>query len=513
MLILDALGMLGAGFLLGLLPGTAGRAGKFLARCLALAASLALLEEAAFYLFGPVQDWLLSYELSFLFLQADPWSAAFLLFLGLTGTVTGLYAFAPGGQELSPSLLNLFILAAALLLTAANIVTFVAFWVLLLVAALFLTKKGGLSAAAASRFLLLIRMGTVALVLAFYFLFRGAGAMDFLSLAKAQVGGYNRYLVFAFALVAFGLQADILPVKEISGPRVKVREEAASAFKDLILLGTALYGLGRFVFQFISCDSVIYGLAVAALGFFTAIRCGWRALRSQEAARSLGELHKSVGGLIFAMLGAGLFLLPLKGSAPTAIFFSGTLAYLLTYGAGKLLLQLAWREGKVKAVLLGALSLSGLPLTGGFTGLWLLLQSLATLTATLLLPWPRLTSVLLVLAMGSTLGLQLLTWFNFYRRFKEAAKVETASRRSWPALVLAAAFLLLAGLVPLFLVLPLQKVISMGGRLVPLADLFGLVWGGSGHYAVFSPVVLLFFGGAAYLFTKLIEMVAKGGDW
>ena len=145
--------------------------------------------------------------------------------------------------------------------------------------------------------------------------------------------------------------------------------------------------------------------------------------------------------------------------------------------------------------------------------MWLLLQSLATLTATLLLPWPRLTSVLLVLAMGSTLGLQLLTWFNFYRRFKEAAKVETASRRSWPALVLAAAFLLLAGLVPLFLVLPLQKVISMGGRLVPLADLFGLVWGGSGHYAVFSPVVLLFFGGAAYLFTKLIEMVAKGGDW
>ena len=522
MLILSAIGMLGAGFLLGVLPGAAGRAGKFLARCLALAAVLALAEESAFYLFGPLQDWLVKYQFSLIFLQADPWSAAFLLFLGLTGTVVALAAFAPGGGDLSPGLLNLFILVAVLLVTAANIVTFVAFWVLLLVAALFLTKQGGLSAAAASRFLLLIRMGTVALVLAFYFLFREAGAMDFLSLAKAQAGGYNRYLVFAFALAAFSLQADILPVKEVRGGKVKAGGSLASAFKDLVLLGTALYGLGRFVFQFISCDHLVYGLLLTVLGLGGALRCGYRALRSREAHRVLNELHKSAGGLIFAMLGAGLFLLPLKGNAPTAIFFSGTLACLLTYGVGKLLLHLAWLKQQPKLGLLACLSLCGLPLTGGFTGWWLLFQSQATLTAVLLLPWPRLAAVLLALATGVVLALQVLSWFNFYRRGfmrlaadaeAKAAAPQRLSKRDWPAAVLAAAFLLLTGLVPLFLVLPLQKVMSLGGKFVPLSDWFGLVWGGSGHYAVFSPVVLLVFALIALGVAKLIEALAKGGDW
>lgn len=149
--------------------------------------------------------------------------------------------------------------------------------------------------------------------------------------------------------------------------------------------------------------------------------------------------------------------------------------------------------------LVGSMGLSALPLTGGFVGEWLALQSFVTLAGSSEGQGLRLLGALAFVLFGLASALAVGCFVRLYGVVflgrNRSRLVERAHESDWSmrlGMGLAAILVLLLGIVPGPVVAVLQTAVQNQQTLWrSFADMQKVWWFGSGSYAVYAPLLLL----------------------
>jgi formate hydrogenlyase subunit 3/multisubunit Na+/H+ antiporter MnhD subunit len=334
-------------------------------------------------------------------LGVDRLSGFFLALLALIGAPAALHAragltLAAAGQARALSALTgCFCLALMGLLTARDVASFLAFWELmtLLPAVMISVADHGPSARRdVFRYLAVTHLGGVGvwsalLVLAHHGALGGAPVHS----------GLLRGVVAALAIIGFGTKAGLMPMHSWLPRAHPLAPPHVSALMSGVMVKVALYGLIRVLFQWDAPVPESVGIVLLGLGAFSALGGIALAVFQRELKRLLAYCTVENLGVIVLALGASLLLgatgHPLWATLAFAAAMLQTLTHALAKGlmflasgslasvAGKLeldqlggLLRQMPRTGA--AMIIGALSLAGLPPLGGFASEWLTLQSL-----------------------------------------------------------------------------------------------------------------------------------------
>lgn len=206
---------------------------------------------------------------------------------------------------------------------------------------------------------------------------------------------------FAMMLAGFGIKAGMWPFGRMWLPDAHpAAPSPVSALLSGVMIKTGIYGLMR-TFLWLVPEGALgafpmaaWGLAIALLGTVTLLTGTVAALREEQTKRLLA--HSSIGqvGYILFGMGAAMSLLPLGNPAMVALGaagFCGALFHVINHGLFKGLLFL--NSGSMLSatgtqdldrlgglmrlmpltgvtVLVGAFSVSGVPLTNGFASKW-----------------------------------------------------------------------------------------------------------------------------------------------
>lgn len=238
--------------------------------------------------------------------------------------------------------------------------------------------------------------------------------------------------------------------------------------------------------------------AAADCADLAAVECG--AAVEVESTCPAGSFTRGTSlveaGWMVLALGMGLYLL-VQGKAGLSLIGFTAMTVLL--------LQLALVQGfsRVSGGFGGWILGKG-PGTLGFVALWLLLQAAITLQ------WRDPGSrVLLLPAVLAAAGGWISLWLPFIASWKSGKAGSDSVSMQGSKNALAAFLSVVAGIFPLLAVLPVQQVLQNGELKLPMGDMAGLIWGGSGHYAVYSPVLTACTLVVLLAFAMLAE---KGGE-
>lgn len=299
----------------------------------------------------------------------------------------------------------------------------------------------------------------------------------------------------------------------------------------VFLLGISLLFAGGISFT-------VYGSVFLLLG--GSLACFWGGLQCRQAGGEKGVLGLALPlawqdfGLTAESLGLGSFLFLYNQGVLPLIGFSAAFLFLLN----ALLTQLALLSIRsVAGRKLAFAAASGMPLTLGAAAAWQLLQGWLTLPEVEPAGWVK-----LLLAVG--IGTFAFGWSRRFSAFcrltglslngelsvpgvSECKKTGTAkNKQEQPATGRSAfgsgrfpvreaifpALLLAGGLYPAPLVTLVQQLVLQGEVSVHLADYLGMIWGGSGHYALYSPLLLAGWGMFLCLVLYLVDRLrGKGG--
>ncbi|HED03982.1 MAG TPA: hypothetical protein ENI60_04355 [Candidatus Fraserbacteria bacterium] len=240
-------------------------------------------------------------------------------------------------------------------------------------------------------------LGTLAVALAFLLLAGAAGGLDFPALRASSVGlgATMRWTIFLLSFFGFGVKAGLVPVN-FWLPRAHPEAPGnVSALLSAVILNLGIYGILRFNGDLLPINSVGPGLVVLAIGVLSALVGILYATIENDLKTLLAHSSIENMGIITASLGAGFIFTATGHPVPAAIAFLAALYHLVNHsvykallflGAGTLDAQLGTRDldrlgGLLKRMpwlglfmLIGALSIAGLPPLGGFVSEWLSLQ-------------------------------------------------------------------------------------------------------------------------------------------
>lgn len=279
-----------------LLPKKLELAAHYCATLAAIVGSGVLLQQALVYLLhGSVVA--LSGSVGFFTYNADRWSAVFLLIIGLAGTLTSIYAwgYAKGylGKRLRllGSLWNGFLLTMVLVLIAADVFSFLLAWELMAVVSFLLVNHEAEKKAthnAAYQYLVMTHIGTAAIMIAFLLVGSQTGALDFASMSKAQLSDTMRNAAFLTAFAGFALKSGLLPLHVWLPNAHPAAPSHVSALMSGVMLKIAVYGFGRFVFQFLGTVEFWWGALVLVVGLLSAVLGALYAQMEKDMKRVLG---------------------------------------------------------------------------------------------------------------------------------------------------------------------------------------------------------------------------------
>ncbi|MEE3380891.1 MAG: hypothetical protein VZQ81_06675 [Succiniclasticum sp.] len=235
------------------------------------------------------------------------------------------------------------------------------------------------------------------------------------------------------------------------------------------------------------------GLVLMACGLVETLlsaRSLWQAGCRGDDKRFSGSAALQEAGYAITAAGLGCLLLQYPNAALPFVCFSAAALFL-----AQLVLSLS---GVVIATSragyrLALFCLAGVPMTLGFAGLWQLCQGALSLPMAEAAAWVKPLLAVLFAVLGLTWGLRLGACGMYYRAVSADAEREKPPFRLAEAMAPVADFVL--GLFPILLVAQAEQLLLSARLPFPVGDFMGLIWGGTGRYAIYSPLIVavLFF--------------------
>ena len=523
-MFLVSVGFYGIGVLTMLLPHGMQRAAHWLANSAALFGSAVCAYAAGLLLFGGVSPAPLiwgSYSLG-----CDGWSAVFLLLIGIAGVVTSLYAlglcawFMRGSRlRLLGGMWCLFIMSMVLVLLAGDAFSFLLFWEIMAVASFMLVNHESEKRAtwnAAYQYLVMTSVGTAAIMIAFLLTGSASEGFSFAAMAKNTLDGSWQHLVFVCAFVGFALKAGLVPLHVWLPKAHPAAPSHVSALMSGVMLKIALYGFGRFMFSFLPAWNYWWCVAVLLAGVVSAFLGVLYAQMETDIKRVLAYSSVENMGVIFAAFGCGM-LMKASGSSFYMLGFVAALVHAFNHSIMKVLMFMCAgsimhgtgsknlelfgglaRKMPYTAVFafVGSLALAAIPLTNGFTGEWLVLQSFISLGTSCAGQDIRLWTAVSFVLLGFTGALALGCFVRFFgitflgrARSEIVEHAHESDKFMLAAMGVASVLVVACGLYPLPVVRAAMLALGM-----PVAlDAFGmnLAWAGVGTAVCYKPLLLL----------------------
>ncbi len=498
------------------------------------------------YLLLPANGLLIDLSWGSYSLMADGWSGVFLGITGIAGFFISIYAldYAKGyrGNRIRAltGLWNLFLLSIVAVLISGDAFTFIVSWEIMALVSFLLVnheaeKKD--TVAAAYQYMVMTHLGTGAILVAFYLLGSHSAGFGFVDMMHNHLEGTLRHVAFFCAFAGFALKSGLMPLHTWLPNAHPAAPSHVSALMSGVMLKVALYGFGRFAFQFIGMDVFWYGLVVTIVGLLSAFLGVLYATMEVDMKRILAYSSVENMGIIFAVFGCGMLMMSM-GLAPLAIVaFTAAMVHAFSHSLMKGLMfmsagavmhatgskNIEKMGGLLKKMpytafftLIGAMALSSMPFTSGLVGEWMVLQSFITLAQQAGSPEMRLLVVFSFILLGLTGATALGCFVRLYATaFLGRARshiVDKAHEQPFFMLLgmgIASVLVVAMGLMPDMVVNTMQAVLA-GPMAMPMGNPLGIMWGGSGHYAIYSPILLLAVALIIAVFTALAVKTAGG---
>ena len=342
-------------------------------------------------------------------LAIDGWSSVFLCITGLAGILTSIfavdYALAYIGKRLRElsGLWNLFLLSMVLVLVAQSAVSFLVSWEVMAIVSFLLVNHDSEKREtwqAAYQYLVMTHIGTAAIMIAFFVVGSGSNGLNFSELNNAQLETTARNLAFTAAFLGFALKAGLVPLHVWLPNAHPAAPSHVSALMSGVMLKVAVYGFGRFIFDFLGPVDFWWGALVLVVGLLSAFFGALYAQMEKDIKRILAYSSVENMGIVFAAIGAGMLLLTTSHKEYAVIGFTAAIVHSFNHSIMKSLMFMVagavnhavddkniekmgglaklmpWTAG---CALTGSLALAALPLTNGFIGEWLMFHSFAFL--------------------------------------------------------------------------------------------------------------------------------------
>ena len=293
----------------------------------------------------------------------------------------------------------LFILSMLLVFVAGNGIMFFMAWEAMAIVSYFLvvfesedpeTRKAGLI------YIVMTHVSAALLLIGLMLMYQYTGSFD-LSQGGSEIPQNIKNVLFVLFLVGFGTKGGIAPL-HIWLPRAHPAAPGpVSALMSGIMIKTAVYGLLRFVLDYLGVTTPWWGYALLALGIFSAVMGVLYAFISKNIKRMLA--HSSVENMGILFIGIGIVLVSTAAGNQQigALALMATLLHCLFHAIykGSLFLSVGSvhfathtknmeelggliKKMPVTAVLClgGALSIAALIPFSGFVSEWLMYQSI-----------------------------------------------------------------------------------------------------------------------------------------
>jgi hydrogenase-4 component B len=463
--------------------------------------------------------------------SVTPLSAWFLMVLGLIAAPVALYSVGYLGHAIEASRtavvgasFNLLLGAVEVVFVADDVVLFLFAWELmtLLTAALVATEhENPKCRRAAYLYFIMSHVGTGCLIAGFLILAAAAGSMTFPAmLGGGIVSGATRGALFGLFFLGFGVKAGVIPLHVWLPEAHPAAPTSVSALMSAVLVTAGIYGLFRVCAFGLGVPEVNWALMFMAVGTLSAILGVLYALTQTDLKRLLAYSTIENVGIIVLGLGASMMALAHRSAEVAAVAAAASLAHVLNHGIFKGLLflgagsvatatgtrQIERFGGLLRRMpwtgvffLIGALSISGLPLLNGFPSEWLTFQALllgftstpgmARLNFPLAGAMLALTSALAAACFVRAFGIV----FVALPRSSEAAEARESPRSMLVPQALLAALCVALGLLPGWTLGALEGVLSSLHGLEPREEMavggFGMA-SGLGRFDHVAPAML-----------------------
>ncbi len=337
--------------------------------------------------------------------RLDTLSAFFLLVLGLVGA--GISSFSAGyfraGEGTAPGLMGLhyhvFLASMGLVMLANDAYLFMVAWETMALSSFFLVvtqHRRGEIRKAGFLYLLMAHLGALCILFCFGLLHGGHWQFTFDAMRAARLAPAAASWTFVLALAGFGAKAGLVPFHVWLPEAHPAAPSPVSAMMSGLMLSTAAYGMVRVTFDLLQGRFWQWGLAMLAVGLFSALYGAIFAGVQTDMKRLLAYSSIENMGIVFSALGLALLFASSNMPLLAALALTAALIHTLNHALFKSLLFLATGSvmhatrqrslGKLGGLigrmpwvaglaLLGTLAIAGLPPLNGFVSEWLLLQS------------------------------------------------------------------------------------------------------------------------------------------
>lgn len=338
--------------------------------------------------------------------RIDYLAAFFLLIVGLIGCIASIYAigyckeFYRQRFRLLTVCFNAFLLTMVLVFTVSHVVAFLIAWEAMTIFSFLLVNhewKKQSNRRAAYIYLIMTHIGTAFIFAAFLLLATSAGSFEFEVLRQANISDNVRNIVFLFALLGFGTKAGIIPVHVWLPLAHPAAPSHVSALMSGVMIKSAIYGLSRFLLEFLPAGPVWWGQLIMVLAIVSCVLGVLYALMEHDLKRLLAYSSVENIGIILLGIGAGLTFMTtgqtlLAGLAWAAAFLHtlnhAVFKSLLFLGAGAVVQTTHTKDieklgGLIKTMpytavtfFIASAAISALPPFNGFVSEWLTFQAL-----------------------------------------------------------------------------------------------------------------------------------------
>ncbi|AKH88105.1 proton-conducting transporter transmembrane domain-containing protein [Edwardsiella tarda] len=338
----------------------------------------------------------------------SPLNSLMLLLTSLLSLLCALYAFgttphAGGKAACHAGLMNLLSAAISLLVVCNDAPTFMVMLELMSLSAALLVWLGGNAKArrAAGLYWLMSRLGSLALLLCFWLLWRASGTLVLSEFHLALLSHGQQAAILLLGLLGFGIVTGLVPLHGwIPELHANAPAPAAALFAS-VMLKIGLFGLLKLSIDWLGVPPLWWGLLLLIVGAVTAFIGGLYALAEHDLRRLLAYHTIENSGIILLGLAACVIGFSLGNPLLAVMGLLAGLFHLINhtlfkgglfFGAGAVMHATGLHDidkmgGLLRRMpltgllmLLALMSMAALPPLNGFVSEWYTYQSLFSLS-------------------------------------------------------------------------------------------------------------------------------------